>query len=81
MDASVPRSGRARGARRRPLAPVKPWGALPGDDPERDRAETEAAIAAAGIDLDPVPPGHHRHADGDVHPDGHSHPHQRIRAG
>jgi predicted short-subunit dehydrogenase-like oxidoreductase (DUF2520 family) len=60
---------------------VKPWGRLPGDDPERDRAETEAAIQDAGIDLDPVPPGHHRHADGDVHPDGHAHPHQRSGPG
>ena len=73
MDASVPRPAPA--LRRR--SPVKPWGQLPGDDPERDRQETEAAIAAAGIDLDPVPPGHHRHADGDVHADGHAHPHQR----
>ena len=55
---------------------MKAWGRLPGDDPERDRAEMEAAIADAGIDLDPVPPGHHRHADGDVHADGHAHPHQ-----
>ena len=54
---------------------MKAWGSLPGDDPERDRADTEAAIEAAGIDLDPVPPGHHRHGD-DVHADGHAHPHQ-----
>ncbi len=60
---------------------MKPWGRLPGDDPERDRAETEAAIQDAGIDLDPVPPGHHRHADGDVHPDGHAHPHHRSGPG
>jgi predicted short-subunit dehydrogenase-like oxidoreductase (DUF2520 family) len=60
---------------------MKPWGRLPGDDPERDRAETEAAITAAGIDLDPVPPGHHRHADGDVHADGHAHPHHRSEPG
>jgi predicted short-subunit dehydrogenase-like oxidoreductase (DUF2520 family) len=60
---------------------MKPWGRLPGDDPERDRAEKEAAIAEAGIDLDPVPPGHHRHADGDVHPDGHAHPHRRSAPG
>ena len=59
---------------------MKAWGSLPGDDPERDRAETEAAIEAAGIDLDPVPPGHHRHAD-EVHPDGHSHPHQHADPG
>lgn len=73
MDASVPRTAAA--LRRR--SPMKPWGRLPGDDPERDRAETEAAIAAAGIDLDPVPPGHHRHVGGDIHPDGHTHPHRR----
>jgi predicted short-subunit dehydrogenase-like oxidoreductase (DUF2520 family) len=60
---------------------VKPWGRQPGDDPERDRAEKEAAIAAAGIELDPVPPGQHRHADGEVHPDGHAHPHQRSTPG
>ncbi len=72
-DASVPRAASA--LRRR--VPMKAWGRLPGDDPERDRAEMQAAIAEAGIDLDPVPPGHHRHADGDVHPDGHSHPHHR----
>ena len=36
---------------------MRAWGDLPGDDPERDRAETQAAIDAAGIDLDPVPPG------------------------
>ncbi len=59
---------------------MKAWGALPGDDPERDRAETAEAIAAAGIDLDPVPPGHHRHGD-EVHADGHSHPHQHSEPG
>ena len=84
MDASVPRSGRHQ---RRPgrtpwrTRRVKPWGRLPGDDPERDRAETEAAIKDAGIDLDPVPPGQHRHADGEVHPDGHTHPHHRSEPG
>lgn len=59
---------------------MKAWGPLPGDDPERDRAETEAALAEAGIDLDPVPPGHHRHGD-DVHPDGHAHPHRHAAPG
>ncbi|MFP5343818.1 MAG: Rossmann-like and DUF2520 domain-containing protein [Candidatus Limnocylindria bacterium] len=59
---------------------MKAWGSLPGDDPERDRAETAAAIEAAGIDLDPVPPGHHRHGD-EVHADGHSHPHQHAGPG
>jgi predicted short-subunit dehydrogenase-like oxidoreductase (DUF2520 family) len=60
---------------------MKAWGRLPGDDPERDRAETAAAIDEAGIDLDPVPPGHHRHGDGEVHPDGHAHPHVRSGPG
>jgi predicted short-subunit dehydrogenase-like oxidoreductase (DUF2520 family) len=52
----------------------------PPDDPERDRADTEAAIEAAGIDLDPVPPGHHRHGD-EVHPSDHAHPHQHAAPG
>lgn len=56
------------------------WGRAPGDDPDRDRAETEAAIEAAGIDLDPVPPGHHRHGD-EVHADGHAHPHHQSGPG
>lgn len=84
MHASVPRSGRhQRPPGRTPCLPlrVKPWGRLPGDDPERDRAETEAAIKDAGIDLDPVPPGQHRHADGEVHPDEHAHPHHRSGPG
>lgn len=42
-----------------------------------DRLE---AVIDAGIDLDPVPPGSHRHGE-DVHPDGHSHPHARSEAG
>lgn len=40
---------------------MKAWGSLPGDDPERDRAETEAAIEAAGIDLHPAAPADHAH--------------------
>lgn len=59
---------------------MKAWGPLPGDDPERERAETAAAIEAAGIVLDPVPPGHHRHGD-EVHPDGHAHPHHHSAPG
>ena len=53
---------------------MRAWGDLPGDDAQRDRAETEAAIEAAGIDLDPVPPGSHRHGD-ETHPSDHAHPH------
>lgn len=45
---------------------MKAWGALPGDDPERERAEAdaamEAAIREAGIDLDPPLPGRQRGA-------------------
>jgi predicted short-subunit dehydrogenase-like oxidoreductase (DUF2520 family) len=56
---------------------MRAWRDLPGDpghDPERERAETEAAIEAAGIDLDPAPPGSHRHGD-EVHASDHEHPH------
>jgi predicted short-subunit dehydrogenase-like oxidoreductase (DUF2520 family) len=59
---------------------MKAWGSLPGDDPERDRTDTEEAIRSAGIELDPVPPGHHRHGD-ETHPDGHAHPHQHSEPG
>jgi len=56
---------------------MRAWGDLPGDDPERDkahdRAEKEAAIEAAGIDLDPPPPGSPRHDE--THPTDHAHPH------
>ena len=59
---------------------MRAWGDLPGDDPERDRAETQAAIDAAGIDLDPVPPGSHRHGD-EIHPSDHAHPHVHSAPG
>jgi predicted short-subunit dehydrogenase-like oxidoreductase (DUF2520 family) len=48
---------------------MRSWGRLPGDDPERDRAEKEAAIEAAGIDLHPETPA------------GHAHPHERSEPG
>jgi predicted short-subunit dehydrogenase-like oxidoreductase (DUF2520 family) len=60
---------------------MKAWGDLPGEGAARERTETEAAIKAAGIDLDPLPPGHHRHGDDEVHPDGHEHPHHHSAAG
>jgi predicted short-subunit dehydrogenase-like oxidoreductase (DUF2520 family) len=59
---------------------MKAWGDLPGDDPERDRAEKQAAIAEAGIDLDPTPPGFHRHGD-DTHRSDHAHPHVHSEPG
>jgi predicted short-subunit dehydrogenase-like oxidoreductase (DUF2520 family) len=45
-----------------------------------DREETEAAIRRAGIDLDPPPPGRHRHGEL-VHDDDHAHPHARSEPG
>jgi predicted short-subunit dehydrogenase-like oxidoreductase (DUF2520 family) len=60
---------------------MKAWGDLPGEAATRERTETEAAIKAAGIDLDPLPPGHHRHGDDEVHPDGHEHPHHHSAPG
>ena len=57
---------------------MKAWGDLPGEAAERKRQETEAAIEAAGIDLDPVPYGHPRH-DGDEEP--HEHPHHHSLPG
>jgi predicted short-subunit dehydrogenase-like oxidoreductase (DUF2520 family) len=59
---------------------MRGWGGLPGDDPERDRAEKAASIEAAGIDLDPLPPGSHRHGD-EVHPSDHAHPHRHAGPG
>ncbi len=59
---------------------MRAWGELPGDDPKRDRAQTEAALDAAGIDLDPTPPGFHRHGD-DVHASDHQHPHHHSEPG
>jgi predicted short-subunit dehydrogenase-like oxidoreductase (DUF2520 family) len=59
---------------------MRAWGDLPGDDPEKDREETRAAIDAAGIDLDPVPPSSHRHGD-ETHPSDHVHPHAHAEPG
>lgn len=73
---------------------MRPWGDLPGDDPERDareraeeearrlreRSETAGQLAAAGIDLDPLPPGAHRHGDL-VHTSDHEHPHNHSEPG
>ena len=63
---------------------MKPWGDLPGDDPERDREATEAELDAAGIDLHPPQPGRHAHgATGSEEHGlpGHSHPHQHSESG
>lgn len=58
---------------------MKVWGDLPGDDPERDRKETEAELAAAGIDLHPPQPADRHHEAHGV--PGHSHPHQQSAPG
>ncbi len=60
----------------------------PGDGDDRaaddhaadDRAETIKAIEDAGIDLDPLPPGHHRHGS-EIHEHDHPHPHLRTGPG
>jgi predicted short-subunit dehydrogenase-like oxidoreductase (DUF2520 family) len=57
---------------------MRAWSGVPGDDPERDRAEKEAAIEEAGIDLDPARPGTHPDA---VLPGDHAHPHQHSAPG
>jgi predicted short-subunit dehydrogenase-like oxidoreductase (DUF2520 family) len=59
---------------------MKAWGDLPGEAAARRRQETEAAIEQAGIDLDPVPYGHHRHGD-EIHVDDHAHPHHHAGPG
>ena len=75
MRASVLRRTPSRADR-----PMRAWGTLPGDDPERDRADKAAAIEAAGIDLDPPQPGAHRHGDAG-HGSEHAHPHQHSGPG
>jgi predicted short-subunit dehydrogenase-like oxidoreductase (DUF2520 family) len=59
---------------------MKAWRATPRDDPQREFQETTAAIEAAGIELDPTPPGHHRHGDA-THASDHDHPHQHSAPG
>ena len=55
-DPAAPRRGRR----------MKAWRDLPGRRPgARPRRDARRPIEAAGIDLDPVPPGHHRHGDDD----------------
>jgi predicted short-subunit dehydrogenase-like oxidoreductase (DUF2520 family) len=52
----------------------------PGPTPPSELAETMDELERAGIDLDPVPPGHHRH-DSTTHEHEHPHPHVRSEAG
>jgi predicted short-subunit dehydrogenase-like oxidoreductase (DUF2520 family) len=50
--------------------------AWPASEPPPSGPDEEALreLAARGIDLDPAPPGHHRHGD-EVHASDHAHPH------
>jgi predicted short-subunit dehydrogenase-like oxidoreductase (DUF2520 family) len=50
-----------------------------GGNDASDRDETIDELEAAGIDLDPTPPGQHRHGDV-VHAHDHPHPHVRSEA-
>jgi predicted short-subunit dehydrogenase-like oxidoreductase (DUF2520 family) len=59
---------------------LRPFGDLPGDDPERDRKDTEAELEAAGIELHPTPPGRHPQLEPHGEP-GHAHPHQHSAPG
>jgi len=59
---------------------MKAWGDTPAEAAARRRQDTEDAIEEAGIDLDPVPYGHHRHGD-EVHADDHVHPHNQALPG
>jgi predicted short-subunit dehydrogenase-like oxidoreductase (DUF2520 family) len=59
---------------------MRPFGDLPGDDPERDRKTAESELAAAGIDLHPTPPS--RRALDEPHGvPGHAHPHLQSMPG
>jgi len=59
---------------------MRSWGDLPGDDPARERAETEAELEAAGIDLHPTPPAYRASVEPHGLP-GHPHPHQQSGPG
>jgi len=59
---------------------VKAWRDPIPDEPEQRRAETEAALAAAGVDLHPDPPAFHHHND-PAQPGDHQHPHQHSLPG
>jgi predicted short-subunit dehydrogenase-like oxidoreductase (DUF2520 family) len=58
---------------------MKAWGDPRGDGEAEGEAReaTISELEEAGIELDPVPPGHHRHGD-EVHAHDHPHPHVRT---
>jgi predicted short-subunit dehydrogenase-like oxidoreductase (DUF2520 family) len=59
---------------------VRAWGEDHPRAPGNAESNTLDEIEAAGIDLDPVPPGQHRHGT-EVHASDHVHPHQRSAVG
>lgn len=66
---------------------MKAWGRPGSEEPGgsgngqgEDRAETIKAIEEAGIDLDPLPPGQHRHGS-EIHQHDHPHPHAHTEPG
>jgi predicted short-subunit dehydrogenase-like oxidoreductase (DUF2520 family) len=58
---------------------VRPWRDTD-ESPADDRRTTLQDLEAAGIDLDPSPPGHHRHGDR-IHAHDHPHPHPAREPG
>jgi len=59
--------------------PARPTGADESRSAEAAAADARLGeLAERGIDLDPMPPGHHRHGD-EVHPSDHVHPHVHSR--
>jgi predicted short-subunit dehydrogenase-like oxidoreductase (DUF2520 family) len=59
---------------------VRAWPPADEPDPTEERASRVEALRQANIDLDPPPPGQHRHGDL-VHADDHVHPHARSEPG
>ncbi len=59
---------------------MRAWPPADEPDPEIDRASKVEALKQANIDLDPTPPGQHRHGDL-VHADDHVHPHAHSEPG
>jgi len=58
---------------------MRPWDELERRGPGAPDAASLAELARQGIDLDPVPEGHHRHGD-EVHASDHEHPHRHSDA-
>ena len=58
---------------------MRPWRDTD-ESPADDRRTTLQDLEAAGIDLDPSPPGHHRHGDR-IHAHDHPHPHPAREPG